>query len=1263
MALFKCKMCGGDLDVLEGSNIAECEYCGTKQPVPLNTDDEQENLFNRANALRMKCEFDKAETQYEKILDKDNTQADAYWGLILCKYGIEYVDDPATRKKIPTCHRASYDSIIADEDYKSAIKYADMSQRLLYEQQAKEIDRIQKDILALAQNEETYDVFICYKETDANGQRTRDSVVANEIYHQLTQEGFKVFYAAITLEGKLGSAYEPIIFAALNSAKVMLVIGTKPEYFNAVWVKNEWSRFLKIIQKDHSKMLIPCYRDMDAYDLPDEFAHLQAQDMSKIGFVNDLIRGIKKVAKKKEAKQPAVVKETVITKSPAGDVAPILKRVFIFLEDGDWPRADEYCEKALDIDPECARAYLGKLMIDLRLKKEDQFQKLDRPFESNKYYQKVMQYGKEPWVWNLKEANKKSIERAEENRQSAIYKEGLLLANQKTPEKQLAAAKEFERVRGYRDAATRALECRHQAKVISYNRALSVSASARSISDYQEVWKLFNAISGYPPAQEKANEYAAKIQEAVELERMQKEMAEIERQDAIYNKALSGMKSDIIPEIEKAIKLFESIRSWKDSQKKIKECQQKIAAIKEQQEKKRLAQIRARKRRKAFTALIVTMVLIGLCGALAIGVFAIINDGKVESVELAIDRLPDNTDKVVDYYQEVEDALAAYEALSPHLQKKINNSEKLFKCVDILNASKDLEFLKCLDFTLNDDRSSYSVSVKKEYASKLSGHIVIPSSYRGKEVTMLAGNAFLNCKNITSVVVPNSVTQIMDGAFGGCSSLEEITLPFVGKDTSPDNPRWAVFGYIFGDGQYDDDTMNRSNSIYKTSDYSDYTSQVEEGSGGYFYFAIPKSLKKVTITNQIKVPDYAFNNCDLIEVINYTNAPYKIGSYAFAECTSLIEAPLKHGVETIGDCAFMNCKGFTSIVLPDSVTSIVGRTFMGCSNVTTIVVPDSVTKIGFGAFANCTSLYEITLPFIGSSIKQEQPRWNVFGYIFGDGSLNDENMDESKNIYKTSSSQGFTSQVSETEGQYFYYAIPKSLRKITITRQEIVPNYAFNNCDMLESIVFLKPSKSIGEYAFGNCSSLHSFLINPSTEDIGEGAFINCTSFFELIIPEGVNTIGHYAFWGLSNVTSIEVPQSVRSIGFGAFCQCTSLQEITLPFVGKNDNPDYPRWAVLGYIFGDNDFEDAMTYNPEIYLTSGTNGFTSQVTEDGGEHYYCYLIPQSLRRIRITSQTDIPDFAFKNCDLLEEIIYSSPITSQGTDCFTNCTASVIEENT
>ncbi|MBQ2153365.1 MAG: toll/interleukin-1 receptor domain-containing protein, partial [Clostridia bacterium] len=295
MTIFKCKMCGADLPLIEGSNVCECEYCGTTQTVPTADNDKKMNLFNRANRLRFANEFDKAAGVFESIVSEFPEEAEAYWGLCLCKYGIEYVDDPATAKKIPTCHRTSYDSIFNDSNFEMAQEYADVVARKIYRDEAKEIDRLQKSILAIAQNEEPFDIFICYKETAEDGQRTIDSVLAQNMYDALTEKGYKVFFARITLEDKLGQEYEPYIFSALSSAKVMLAVGTNYDYYNAVWVKNEWSRFLDMMKTDKKKVLIPCYKDIDAYDIPKEFKHLQAQDMGKVGFMQDLIRGIGKI--------------------------------------------------------------------------------------------------------------------------------------------------------------------------------------------------------------------------------------------------------------------------------------------------------------------------------------------------------------------------------------------------------------------------------------------------------------------------------------------------------------------------------------------------------------------------------------------------------------------------------------------------------------------------------------------------------------------------------------------------------------------------------------------------------------------------------------------------------------------------------------------------------------------------------------------------------------------------------------------------------
>jgi len=408
MSVFKCKMCGGTLEINGGESVATCDYCGTQQTLPRTSDDVIQNLFNRANNLRLKSEFDKAEQLYEKILEKDNTEAEAHWGIVLCKYGIEYVEDPKTMERVPTCHRTLFDAVTTNADYLAAIEHSDTLQKSIYEKEARAIDEIQKDILKIAKNEEPFDVFICYKETDDSGKRTVDSTIANDIYYQLTREGLKVFYAAITLEDKLGQEYEPYIFAALNSSKVMLVLGTKPEYFTAVWVKNEWSRYLKLLKNDRSKMLIPCYRDMDAYELPEEFSHLQAQDMSKIGFMQDVIRGIKKVtAREENNNQPSKPQSSKTTDS---NVESLLKRAFMFVEDGDFETAEKYCEKVLDSEPENTDAYLCKLMIAKKVTTKEKLKECDTPLEQDSNYLRILRTGDEKLVNELKKYNEETKE-------------------------------------------------------------------------------------------------------------------------------------------------------------------------------------------------------------------------------------------------------------------------------------------------------------------------------------------------------------------------------------------------------------------------------------------------------------------------------------------------------------------------------------------------------------------------------------------------------------------------------------------------------------------------------------------------------------------------------------------------------------------------------------------------------------------------------------------------------------------------------------
>ena len=179
MAIIKCKMCGGNLEIIEGATTATCEYCGSMQTVPKADDEKKLTLFGRANRLRAASEFDKAAGIYETIVADFPEEAEAYWGLVLCRYGIEYVDDPATGKKIPTCHRTSFTSVLEDSDYEQAMENADPIAKRMYREEAKFIENLRKEIIAVSSKDEPYDIFICYKETDdITKERTLDSVLA-----------------------------------------------------------------------------------------------------------------------------------------------------------------------------------------------------------------------------------------------------------------------------------------------------------------------------------------------------------------------------------------------------------------------------------------------------------------------------------------------------------------------------------------------------------------------------------------------------------------------------------------------------------------------------------------------------------------------------------------------------------------------------------------------------------------------------------------------------------------------------------------------------------------------------------------------------------------------------------------------------------------------------------------------------------------------------------------------------------------------------
>lgn len=368
----KCKMCGSNLDIGDSITVCKCEKCGTSQTVPDIEDDKELKLFERAGRLRFNCDFDKAAGIYNTITDSYTEEAEGYWGLILCKYGIEYADN-ASGKKVPVCHRISYDSVMDDEDFELVMENSDSESRAIFREEAKIIEENRKKYIQIAESEQPYDIYISYRAKDDNGDKTAVSEIAGHLYNKLTSAGYSVFLSEAALKGKKQSDCEPYIYSALNSANVMLALGTSYDDYNDVWVKNEWNRYLEIAEKNKNKCLIPCYKDVDEYDIPKEFAGLKVCQLGNDDTFNNIMAEIANVVKPESVNQPApepekaepaeeIELEEIEIIEPV-DINKLLDEGFSAISDKNWKEANKLFFQVLDEEPDNSKAYWGQLLV------------------------------------------------------------------------------------------------------------------------------------------------------------------------------------------------------------------------------------------------------------------------------------------------------------------------------------------------------------------------------------------------------------------------------------------------------------------------------------------------------------------------------------------------------------------------------------------------------------------------------------------------------------------------------------------------------------------------------------------------------------------------------------------------------------------------------------------------------------------------------------------------------------------------------------
>ncbi|MCD8372073.1 MAG: TIR domain-containing protein [Clostridia bacterium] len=365
--VLNCETCGGILNYSPDGLHAVCPYCGNEYYFKNRKGEALSLALNRANLLRRSCDFDGAITEYKLILSADGEDAEARWGLALSEYGIEYVEDSRTKKLIPTCRRTVRKSILEDENYLAAIKYAEPKQAESYMAEAKVIDRLQRDIKRRMDEEEDFDVFLCFRSSDDLGFPTRERSVARRIYDELEKRGIKTFFSEVTLKDRIGDDYEPIIYKALYSCKFFILIATSEENINAPWVKNEWSRFRdRQAEEGLSGACCAVFEGVPLSSLPSFLRSAQGVNLAKypangyeIEIADNLSRRFKESKKDPYGEKPEDLSDNMADEDMPADLRVILDRAQISLDDEIYSAAMDDYQKALKLYPKCGYAWWG----------------------------------------------------------------------------------------------------------------------------------------------------------------------------------------------------------------------------------------------------------------------------------------------------------------------------------------------------------------------------------------------------------------------------------------------------------------------------------------------------------------------------------------------------------------------------------------------------------------------------------------------------------------------------------------------------------------------------------------------------------------------------------------------------------------------------------------------------------------------------------------------------------------------------------------
>ena len=421
-----CFMCGGSVSPDESGSVGTCMGCGHSSMFPKS----DHKKLNRISYLRNSFRFDEGLKIAKELIAKEPEDSEAYLAALLCEYGVQYIRDGSAR--FPVCCKdiSLLPAIKESEYYKKTLYYATEENHPSYEKLGDSLEDSYNIALNILRQDKEYDVFVLSPE----GISVEEDLEGEKLYLRCSQNlNLSVFYAPEMLSEMDVVEKTAQTVHALKHSKVLLPAFRSLDDCHSNYLAYAVKLFCEEAQKDSSKVALPIFDShaVQFQQIPEELVWCDdVYDCTEDEFMREISEKIEGMLKPEEA---AIVPDSIVT-ATAANKENLVKRAYMFLEDGEFETADSYFDKILDIDIEDSRAYIGKLLAECRIRNEDEIATLPQTVTDDKNFKKAIRFATPEQKARYEALNNAIINRIEEERREVAEKRARLQAEREEKE-------------------------------------------------------------------------------------------------------------------------------------------------------------------------------------------------------------------------------------------------------------------------------------------------------------------------------------------------------------------------------------------------------------------------------------------------------------------------------------------------------------------------------------------------------------------------------------------------------------------------------------------------------------------------------------------------------------------------------------------------------------------------------------------------------------------------------------------------------------